>query len=127
MTHTTLLNPYSKDELTRLEALSRTRPLSALKLLIESVDEHKYMVIFAIILMNNKGEFTEDDFHLISMDSETAQYLPGGNLKLDIEIKGIHLYTITPDQAQALKAAELLSGCLKTALLHLVNGLEDCE
>ena len=127
MQHTRLSDAFSKEEEAHRKLLSRIRPLSALKLLIEFVDEHKYMVIFAIVLMNNKGEFTEDDVRFISMDSETADYLPGGNLKLDIEINGVHLYTITPDQAQELKAAKLLSGCLKTALVHLVDVSEVLE
>lgn len=127
MQHTRLSVAFSKEEEAHRNLLSRIRPLSALKLLIEFVDEHKYTVIFAIVLTNNKGEFTEDDVRFISMDSETAHYVPGGSLKQDIEIKGIHLYTITPDQAQELRAAKLLSGCLKTALVHLVNSLEVLE
>ena len=127
MTHTTLLNPYSEDELTRLEAISRTRPLSTLKSLINSVEANDYRTSFAIAVMNHRGEFTVDSLQFINITAEGAHYIPLNTRYLATEIAGVYIFKITEDEAKALKAAELLSGCLKTALLHLVNGLEDCE
>ena len=127
MTHTRLSNRYSKEELMYLELFSRIRPLSTLKAFIDSVDLNTHRITFAIALMDSKERFTEDDVHFISMDSENAYYVP---LSLNSEsngLKGVHIFTITETKAKELKAVELLSGCLKTALIHLVNGLEDSE
>lgn len=127
MTHTTLLNPYSKEELLYLDIISRIRPLSTLKSLIDSVNVNTYRITFAIALMNSKGEFTENDVHLISMDSETAYYVPLDARGVPTELTGVNIFKITEDQAKELKAAELVSGCLKTALTHLVGNLEESE
>lgn len=127
MTHTTLLNPYSKEELLYLDIISRIRPLSTLKSLIDSVNVNTYRIAFAIALMNSKGEFTENDVHLISMDSETAYYVPLDARGVPTELTGVNIFKITEDQAKELKAAELVSGCLKTALTHLVGKLEESE
>lgn len=127
MMHTRLSNRYSKEELMYQEVMSRIRPLSTLRSLIDSVDVNKYSTTFAIALMNSKGEFTEDDVHFISMNSEIAFYSPLNARSLSTVLTGIHIFKITKDEAKELKAAELISGCLKTALIHLVNGLEETE
>lgn len=127
MTHTTLLNRYSKEEQMHLEITSRLRPLSTLKSLIAFVEVYKYSTTFAIAIMNHRGEFTEDDVHFINMDLEIAYYAPLHLTGLDNRINGIPLFKITEDEAKELKAAELLSGCLKTALIHLVDDLEESE
>ena len=127
MQHTKLSNRYSKEELMHLEILSRIRPLSTLKSLIDSVEANKYSTTFAIALMNSKGEFTEDDVHFISMNSEIAFYSPLNARSLSTVLAGIHIFKITEDEAKELRAAELIAGCLKTALTHLVNGLEGTE
>lgn len=127
MTHTTLLNPYSEAELMRLETLSRTRPLSTLKSLIDSVEINEYKTTFAIVVMNHRGEFTVDNLHFVNITSEGAHYMPLNTRHLTTEIAGVNIFKITEDQAKELRAAELVSGCLKTALIHLVNGLEESE
>ena len=124
---TKLSNPYSKEELMHLERFSRIRPLSTLKALIKSVEVNNYRTTFAIVLLNSKGEFTEDDIHFINMDLDSAYYVSLSVKNLDNRLNGIPLFKITKDQAKELRAAELISGCLKTALIHLVNGLEDSE
>lgn len=125
--HIKLSNRYSKEELMYLELLSRIRPLSTLKSLIDSVDVNNYRTTFAIVIMNSKGEFTEDDVHFINMDLEIAYYVPLNVNVLDTRLSGASLFKITEDQAKELRAAELISGCLKTALIHLLNGLEETE
>lgn len=127
MQHIRLSNRYSKEELMHLEILSRIRPLSTLKSLIDSVDVNNYRINFAIAIMDRAGEFTEDDVHFISMDSEIAYYVPLNTRGLSTELIGVNIFRITEDQAKELRAAELISGCLKTALMHLVNGLEETE
>lgn len=127
MQHTSLSNRYSKEELIHLEILSRLRPLSTLKAFIDSVDLNNYRITFAIALMGSKEEFTEDDVHLISMDSENAYYISLNPHSAANGLKGVNIFKITEDEAKELKAAELISGCLKTALIHLVNGLEDSK
>lgn len=127
MQHTKLSNRYSKEELIQLEILSRLRPLSILKSLIDSVEVNNYSATFAIAIMDSKGEFTEDNVHFISINSEIAYYIPLNTRSLDTNLKGIYIFKITEDEVKELKAAELVSGCLKTALIHLVNGLEDAE
>lgn len=127
MMHIKLSNRYSKEELMYLELLSRIRPLSTLKSLIDSVDVNNYRTTFAIVIMNSKGEFTEDDVHFINMDLEIAYYVPLNVNVLDTRLSGASLFKITEDQAKELRAAELISGCLKTALIHLLNGLEETE
>lgn len=127
MTHTTLLNPYSEDELIRLEAISRTRPLSTLKSLMDSVEANDYRTSFAIAVMNHRGEFTVDSLQFINLTAKGAHYIPLNTRYLATEIAGVYIFKITEDKAKGLKAAELLSGCLKTALLHLVNDLEESE
>lgn len=124
---TKLSNPYSKEELMHLERLSRIRPLSTLKALIKSVEINNYRTTFAIVLLNSKGEFTEDDIHFINMDLDSAYYVSLSVKNLNDRLNGIPIFKITKDQAKELRAAELISGCLKTALTHLVNGLEDTE
>lgn len=125
--HIRLSNRYSKEELMYLEMMSRIRPLSTLKSIIESVGVNNYTTTFAIVLLNSKGEFTEEDIHFINMDLDIAYYVPLNIKNLDNRIHGIPLFKITEDEAKELKAAELISGCLKTALIHLVNGLEETE
>lgn len=127
MQHIRLSNRYSKEELLYLELMSRIRPLSTLKSLIDSVNLNTYRIAFAIALMNSKGEFTENDVHFISMNSEIAYYVPLDTRELSTELTGVNIFKITEDQAKELRAAELISGCLKTALIYLVNGLEDSE
>lgn len=127
MQRTSLSNRYSKEELMYLELMSRIRPLSTLKSLIDSVDVNKYSTTFAIALMNSKGEFTEDDVHFINMDSEIAYYIPLNTNSLTNMLTGVHIFKITETESKELRAAELISGCLRTALIHLVNGLEDSE
>lgn len=127
MQHIRLSNRYSKEELMYLEMLSRIRPLSTLRSLIDSVDVNTYRVTFAIALMNSKGEFTKDDVHFISMDSEIAYYVPLDTRALSAESAGMSIFKITETEAKELRAAELISGCLRTALIRLVNGLEDSE
>lgn len=127
MQHIRLSNRYSKEELMYQEVMSRIRPLSTLRYLIDSVDVNTYRIAFAIALTNSRGEFTENDVHFISMDSEIAYYVPLDTRELATELKGVNIFKITEDQAKELRAAELISGCLKTALVHLVNGLEGSE
>lgn len=127
MQHIKLSNQYSKTELMHLEMISRLRPLSTLKSLIESIDVNNYRTTFAIALINSKGEMTEDNVHFISMDPEIAYYVPVNPHTLSNAIKGVYIFKITETEAKELRAAELVSGCLKTALIHLVNGLEDPE
>lgn len=127
MQHTSLSNRYSKEELMYQEIMSRLRPLSTLKSLIDSVDVNNYRATFAIALMDIKGEFTEDDVHFIRIDSEIAYYTPINARSLSTVLTGAHIFKITETEAKELKAAELLSGCLKTALIHLVSGLEDSK
>lgn len=127
MQHTKLSNRYSKEELMHLEVLSRIRPLSTLKSLLDSVDVNNYRTSFAIAVMDSKGEFTEDNVHFVSINSEIAYYTPVNTHSLAIAMKGVSIFKITEDEAKELRAAELISGCLKTALIHLVNGLEDPE
>ena len=110
-----------------LEITSRLRPLSTLKSLITFVEVHKDSTTFAIAIMDSKGEFTEDDIHFISINPEIAHYIPLSTRSLDTNLKGVHIFKITEDKAKELKAAELLSGCLKTALIHLVDDLEESE
>lgn len=125
--HIRLSNRYSKEELMYLELMSRIRPLSTLRSLIDSVDVNTYRITFAIAIMDRSGEFTEDDVHFINMDSEIAYYAPLTTRELYTELIGVNIFRITEDQAKELRAAELISGCLKTALIHLVNGLEETE
>lgn len=127
MMHIKLSNRYSKEELMYLEMMSRIRPLSTLRSLIDSVDVYKYRINFAIAIMDRAGEFTEDDVHFISMDSEVAYYAPINTRGLTTELIGVSIFKITETEAKELRAAELISGCLKTALIHLVNGLEESE
>lgn len=127
MTHTTLLNRYSKEEQMHLEMTSRLRPLSTLKSLIAFVEVYKYSTTFAIAIMNHRGEFTVDSLHFVSITSEGAHYIPLNTRYLATEIAGVHIFKITEDKAKELKAAELVSGCLKTALTHLVDNLEESE
>ncbi|MBS7344263.1 MAG: hypothetical protein KIG60_01130 [Caryophanon sp.] len=127
MQHIRLSNRYSKEELMHLEILSRLRPLSTLKSLIDSVEVNNYSATFAIAIMDSKGEFTEDDVHFISINPEIAYYIPLSTRSLDTNLKGMHIFKITETEVKELKAAELISGCLKAALIHLVNGLEDTE
>lgn len=129
MQHIRLSNRYSKEELMHLEILSRLRPLSTLRSLIDSVDVNTYKITFAIALVNFKGAFTEDDVHFISMDSESAYYVPlsTSTRSLTRNLTGLLIFKITESEAKELKAAELVSGCLRTALIHLTNGLEDNE
>lgn len=127
MQHIRLSNRYSKEELMYLEMMSRIRPLSTLKSLIDSVDVNKYRINFAIAIMDRAGEFTEDDVRIISMDSEIAYYVPISTRGLTTELIGVSIFKITEIEAKELRAAELISGCLKTALIHLVNGLEETE
>lgn len=127
MMHIRLSNRYSKEELMYQEVMSRIRPLSTLKSLIDSVDINNYSATFAIAVMDRTGEFTEEDVHFISLNSDIAYYIPLSARSLAAEVKGIHIFRITQDEAKELRAAELISGCLKTALIHLVNGLEEIE
>ena len=127
MQHIRLSNRYSKEELMYLELVARIRPLSTLRSLIDSVDVNAYRISFAIALINSKGEFTKDDVHFISMDSEIAYYVPLDTRELSTELAGVNIFKFTETEAKELKAAELISGCLKTALIHLVNGLEETE
>ena len=127
MQHTRLSNRYSKEELIQLEILSRLRPLSILKSLIDSVEVNNYSATFAIAIMDSKGEFTEDNVHFISINPEIAYYIPLNTRSLDTNLKGIYIFKITETEVKELRAAELISGCLRTALIHLVNGLEDSE
>ena len=127
MTHTRLSNRYSKEELMHLEILSRIRPLATLKSLLDSVDVNNYRTSFAIAVTDSKGEFTEDNVHFIRVTSEIAYYTPINNHSLADELTGVYIFKITEDEAKELRAAELVSGCLKTALIHLVNGLEEPE
>lgn len=127
MQHIKLSNRYSKEELMYQEVMSRIRPLSTLKSLIDSVDVNKYSATFAIAIMDRAGEFTEEDVHFISLNSDIAYYIPLSTRSLSTSLAGVHIFRITEDQAKELKAAEIISGCLKTALIHLVNGLEVIE
>lgn len=126
MRHIYPSNRFSNDDYYS-EVLSRIRPLSTLKHLINSVEEHKYTSLFAIVLMDAKGVFTEDDVHFIKMDSETAHYTPISAVRLDNSLKGFLMIAVSQEEAKELKAAELMTGCLKSALIHLVNGLEELE
>lgn len=93
MQHTKLSNRYSKEELIQLEILSRLRPLSILKSLIDSVEVNNYSATFAIAIMGSKGEFTEDNVHFISINPEIAYYIPLNTRSLDTNLKGIYIYS----------------------------------
>lgn len=126
MSHIYPSNRFSNDDYIS-EVLSRMRPLSTLKYLIDSVDKHNYTSLFAIVLTDAEGAFTEDDVHFIKMDPETAHYTPISAVRLDNSLKGFLLFAVSQEEAKDLKAAELMTGCLKSALIHLVNGLEELE
>lgn len=63
----------------------------------------------------------------LSMIHVTAHYTPISAVRLDNSLKGFLLFSVSQEEAKELKAAELMTGCLKSALIHLVNGLEEHE
>ena len=127
MLPTKLLNAYSREKEIRLEILSRMRPLSTLKALIKSVEVNNYTCTFAIACMEDSGIFTEDNIHFINMDHESAAYVPLSVSRLHNGLAGIHIFKLNQPQVKELEAARLISGCLRAALIHLTNGLEDNE